>query len=140
LNGGATFPALPSSGQSAGTPATFNANIDNGLVQYSANGVLRTIDWRTFMVGLQYYLPPHGRVLAAANYTQGESDNLAQGLVDSAARGKLMVKSQFFDVNLFGDVTPALRAGCAWEHLMQTRGDGAHETNDRFIFSAYYFF
>ena len=138
LTGGATFPSLPPPA-GGGTAPAFNANIDNGIVQYDSNGVLRTLNWTTFMVGLQYYLPPHGEVLLAADYTQGDSDNITDGLTGSAL-GKVMKKSQFFEATLLADITPAIRAGFAWQHLEQTLGDGVKNTNERFELSAYYFF
>jgi len=126
----------------AGAPVMtvpFNANIDPGMVQYDANGNLRTINWQSFMVGVQYYLPPKGRIFISANYTQANSDNITEGLVD-AALGKVFTQSQYVEVNAFADITTAVRTGAAWQRVMQTYGDGARETNDRFMYALYYFF
>ena len=135
ISGGATFPKLPA-------PATkaYPSNIDAGLVQYDANGNLRTLDWQTFMVGAQYYLPPSGRVTIGANYTQGKSDNITDGLVDATALGAVMKKSQFFDATVIGDITPAVRAGVAWQRLAQTLGDNMKLKNNRVELSIYFFF
>jgi hypothetical protein len=135
LTGGAAFPGLPPGGAST----TFNANIDNGVVQYDANGSLRTLNWRTFMAGVQYYLPPHGEFALGANYTQGDSNNITKGLAD-AALGRVMKRSQFFEALILGDVTPSVRAGAAWQRIHQTLGDNLKTTNDRFELSVYFFF
>src|SRR5204863_8242482 len=74
--GGATFPTLPNPAQ-ANPPPLYSPDIDNGLVTFDRTGVLHTIDWQTFMVGVQYYLPPTGRVILALNYTQASSKNMA---------------------------------------------------------------
>jgi outer membrane biosynthesis protein TonB len=138
LTGGATFPALPPA-MPGGTPPAFAANIDNGIVQYDASGNLHTINWQTFMAGAQYYLPPNGEITIGANYTQGESDNITDGLT-GAALGRVMKKSQFFEAVVLGDITPAVRAGVAWQRLWQTLGDGVQTRNNRLELSVYFFF
>ena len=75
--GGAAFPTLPNPAQ-ANPPPIYHGNIDYGLVSFDTQGVLHTIDWQAFKVGLQYYLPPTGRVILSANYTQGYSKNMAK--------------------------------------------------------------
>ena len=136
LNGGAAFPTLPPA-MMGGTPIAFNANIDPGIVQYDSMGNLRTINWQTFMAGIQYYLPPDGRVTVGANYTHGESDNITTGLT---ALGGVMKQSQFFELVALGDITPAVRAGVAWQRIWQTRGDEMKTVNSRLELSVYFFF
>ncbi len=124
MTAGAGFPKLPGG-------AAFNADVDNGLVAYdpSLNGVLHTIDWRTFLVGLQYYLPPTGRVFVSANYTQGDSDNMSSLFPKSQAAFN---KSQWFDANVFFDVTPAFRVGASYQYVKQTFCDDATAQNHRY--------
>ena len=136
LSGGAAFPTLPPA-MPGGPPITFNANIDPGIVQYDAAGNLRTLNWRTFMAGIQYYLPPNGEVTIGANYTQGDSDNITAGLTNA---GGVMKKSQFFELVALGDITPAVRAGVAWQRLWQTRGDNMETVNSRLELAVYFFF
>lgn len=50
--------------------------LPSGSITQDLNGKLDTIDWRGFMIGLQYYLPPKGRIELAGNFTQGESSDL----------------------------------------------------------------
>jgi hypothetical protein len=132
MTGGATFPALPGA-------TAFAANVDNGLVTYDpiGNGVLHTIDWRTFEVGLQYYLPPTGRAILAVNYTQGDSDNMARLFPEAAG---VIHKSQYFDANLFFDVTPAVRLGAGYQYIRQTFCDNTTAQNHRAEILALWFF
>jgi hypothetical protein len=136
LTGGAVFPSLP---LMSTAPPPYSANIDPGLVQFDLLGNMRTINWQSFIVCLQYYLPPKGRIFVAGDYSQSNSNNIAQG-VTGPALGKLFTQSQYIEVNLFVDITLAVRAGTAWEKVIQTMGDGARLTDDRFIFALYYFF
>jgi predicted porin len=138
LSGGASFPALPPA-MPGGASTPFTGNIDPGMVTYDSNGDLHTINWKTFMVGLQYYLPPNGQVTIGANYTQGSSDNITDGLTGSALTS-VMKKSQFFELVALGDITPAVRAGLAWQRIEQTRGDDQHPRNNRVELSVYFFF
>jgi predicted porin len=133
MSAGAGFPALPAGG------GAFAADVDNGLVTYdpSGNGVLHTINWRTFEVGLQYHLPPNGRALLAVNYTQGDSDNAAQLFPKAAG---VFHKSQYADVNLFFDVTPAIRLGIGYQYLRQTFCDESTAQNHRFEALGLFFF
>jgi hypothetical protein len=132
MTGGATFPAIPGG-------AAFAADVDNGLVTYDpvGNGVLHTIDWRTFEVGLQYYLPPTGRAFLAVNYTQGDSDNMAQLFPNAIG---VIRQSQYFDANLFFDVTPAARLGVGYQFVRQTFCDNTTSLNRREEIMALWFF
>jgi len=139
LSGGATFPALPPA-MEGGAAQTYTPNIDAGIVQYDSSGNLHTLNWTNFMVGLQYYLPPNGRITLGANYTQGKSGNITEGLT-GAALGKVMKKSQFFEAVMLADITPAIRAGLAWQRLEQTFGDDSKKPiNSRLELSVYFFF
>ncbi len=112
------------------------ANIDPGLVlfDYFGTGVARTINLRTWMVGLQYYLPG-GRVWIAGNYSHADSNNIvdalggaaiaqATGLVIANPYAKTVIKdSSYYDANLFVDVTPSIRIGVSGSLLKQTYAD-----------------
>ena len=87
------------------TPApTYAADIDNGMVTIDANGKIHTIDWQSYIVGIQYYLPPSGRVFVSANYSGMKSDNAAS-YVNRCFFGtaKIFDKSYWADANLFCD-------------------------------------
>lgn len=132
--GGAKFPTLPNPAQ-ANPPPLYDADIDNGLVSFDARGVLHTIDWQAFRVGLQYYLPPSGRLLFSANYTQAHSGNLAKLFPKGGAEIELLVNiastSRYADANLFWDATPAVRIGLSGQYTQVEYLDGAKPHNIR---------
>ena len=117
--GGAKFPTLPNPAQANPAPL-YDANIDPALLTFDANGVAHTINWTAFRVGLQYYLPPTGRILFSANYTESRSDNLSKlylpGSADVELLGSIADTSRYVDANLFWDATPALRVGISGQY------------------------
>jgi hypothetical protein len=142
LTGGVTYPAVPNPQMVTPAP-TFTPNIDPGLVTYDLNGGLHTIDWRSFLVGLQYYLPPSGNVFISANYSQMTSDNIASYLAPGATpdpRASVFNKIQWGDFNLFWNVTPALRFGAEYAYWRETYADGVVATNHRGQFSGFFVF
>jgi len=133
--GGAQFPTLLNPTQ-ANPPPLYDANIDNGLVTFDSRGVLHTIDWQAFRVGLQYYLPPmKGRLFLSANYTQAHSGNLTKLFPKGGAEIELLVNvadtSRYADLNLFWDVTPAVRIGLSGQYTEVEYLDGAKPHNIR---------
>ncbi len=76
LNGGVSFPNPPNPDMVTPAP-TYAADIDNGMVTFDSNGKIHTIDWKSYIVGVQYYLPPSGKVWISANYSGMKSDNAA---------------------------------------------------------------
>jgi len=117
--GGAQFPALQNPQQANPAPV-YEANIDSSLVTFDNDGRLHTLNWIAFRIGLQYYLPPTGRILFSANYTQSHSDNLwklyPQGGSEVELLSKIADTSRYVDANLFWDVTPALRLGISGQY------------------------
>ena len=117
----------------------YPANIDPGIIQYDSTGNLRALDWTTFMVGAQYYLPPSGRVSIGANYTHGTSDNITDGLTGTALNN-VFKESQYFEAVVLGDLTPSVRIGAAWQRIQQTRGNDEVSKNNRLELAVYFFF
>jgi len=117
--GGATFPTLHNPTQ-ANPPPLYHGNIDYGLVTFDNRGVLHTIDWQAFKIGVQYYLPPTGRIILSVNYTQGYSKNLSklfpQGGTEVELLGRVADTSRYADVNVFWDATPAVRLGLSGQY------------------------
>ncbi len=118
-NGGATFTPLMNPAQD-NPPFAYANDIDNGIVTFDYRGVLHTINWRTFMVGLQYYLPPTGRVFVALNYTQADSNNMndlyLQGGAEIELLSRIANRSRYADANVFWDATPAVRLGASIQY------------------------
>ncbi len=132
--GGAKFPTLPNPAQ-ANPPPLYDADIDNGLVTFDSSGILHTIDWWAFRAGLQYYLPPSGRLLFSANYTEARSGNLGKLFPRGGAEIELLVnianRSRYADANLFWDATPAVRIGLSGQYTQVEYLDGAKPHNIR---------
>jgi hypothetical protein len=127
-----------------GTPYT--PDVDPGLVAFDTRGVLHTINWQTFIVGLQYYLPPNGRVFITGNYSRATSSNIA-GLFhpDSTTQpwvnaGGVFQSSWYVDGNLFVDVTPSARFGLSYQRVTQGMADGTTAYNNRYELTCLYFF
>jgi hypothetical protein len=141
--GGASFPTLPNPAQISPAPV-YTADVDNGLVTFDNGGVLHTIDWRTFMAGLQYYLPPSGRIIFAANFTEAYSKNMATLYPRGGAEINLPTRvaqlSRYADANVFFDVTPAVRVGASFQYTSTEYVDGETPRNLRWMGSAFYFF
>jgi hypothetical protein len=126
LSGGVGQPALPNPGMVTPAP-TYTPNVDNGLVQFVADGTLHPVQWTSYLVGVQYYLPPSGKIWLAANYSHLSSDN-AHAFGDPK---KVWDKSDWIDGNLFFDITPAVRLGLSLSQSKQTYVDGTDAKNYR---------
>jgi len=117
--GGASFPTLLNPAQ-ANPPPLYHGDIDNGLVSFDLQGVLHTMDWQAFKVGIQYYLPPTGRVILSANFTQSHSKNMGnlflKGGREIELLGRIADTSTYADVNVFWDATPAVRLGLSGQY------------------------
>lgn len=132
------FPAPPNpSGETP--PPAYVPNIDNGLVTYDVDGDLHTINWRSYMAGAQYYLPPSGRFYVAANYTAGRSNNITRYLT-AENRNRVVRRARYIDSSLFFDLTPAIRTALLYGYYRQTYGDGKVAENHRAELAAYCFF
>jgi hypothetical protein len=141
--GGASFPTLPNPAQ-ANPPPEYTANIDDGLVSFDTQGVVHTIDWWALRAGLQYYLPPSGRLIVSANYTLGHSDNMAELFPKGGAEIELLTRvadrSQYADLNLMWDATPAIRFGLSGQYSKVEYLDGDAPHNVRIMGQALYAF
>jgi hypothetical protein len=142
-NGGATFPVLANPAQ-ANPPPEYASNIDNGLVTFDTQGVLHTIDWRAFRAGLQYYLPPAGRVLVSLNFTEADSKNMADLYPQGGAEIELLTRvaklSRYADANVFWDATPSVRFGVSVQYTAVKYIDGEMPHNLRSMGQALYVF
>jgi hypothetical protein len=135
LDGGATDPALPNPMMVSPAP-TYTTDIDPGLVVFDSDGVARTINWRSYLFGLQYYLPPSGKLWIAANTSWIESDNIA----DSGDPSELVESARWADGNLFWEFASSARVGLEYAWFRQTYADGVEATNHRFQLSFFYVF
>lgn len=111
---------------------------------FDATGVLHTIDWQTFMVGIQYYLPPTGRVILSGNFTEAYSDNIANLYPRGGSEIEFLTRVakllRYADANIFWDVTPAVRLGASFQYTTTEYVDGETPRNLRGMGQALYFF
>ena len=138
LTGNLGYPSLPNPNMASPAP-TYTPNIDPGLVTYSSTGQLHSIDWRSFIVGLQYYLPPSGHVWLSANFSMLTSHNIDLYATGSMA-SVVFKRSQWADANLFIDLNPALRLGFEGAWFSQKFVDDSTRKNYRLQASAFYLF
>jgi hypothetical protein len=124
----------------------YTPNVDPGLVAFDSNNVLHTINWQTFVVGLQYYLPPSGRVFVSGNYSQGKSNNIASFYHPTSPNMQPWVNplavfrsSRYIDGNIFFDITPAVRTGLSYQWVQQKLTDDTLVHNHRFEMTFLYF-
>jgi hypothetical protein len=133
LNGGVANAALPNPDGTTPAPA-YTSVIDGGLALYRADGTLHPIQWTSYLVGAQYYI--NSMFWVSGNYSHLESGNAH--LFGPA--NKVWDNSNFFDANVFVDLTPAVRLGVEFERLHQTYVDLVEATDYREQFSAFFIF
>jgi hypothetical protein len=136
LTGGVANAAIPAA-MPGGMTGTWTPNIDNGMIVYSADGTAHLINWQTFVVGIQYYLPiNNGKVWVAAAYSHGSSDNTQTHLTPAATRNH----SDWADANVSWDVVGGLRLGVEYAWTQDTYNDKIFATNHRIQGAAFYLF
>jgi hypothetical protein len=123
----------------------YTPNVDPGLVAFDSDGILHTINWQTFVVGIQYYLPPRGRFFVSGNYSQGKSNNIASLYHPVSPRQPwvnalgVFQSSRYVDGNIFFDVAPAVRMGLSYQRVDQELADETKVHNNRFEATFLYF-
>jgi len=129
LTGGVTFGNV-----AAGWPQ----DIDNGIATYTATGQLHFIQWTSYLLEAQYYLPGlDGRMWVSGNFSHMESSNTRTLFPGSA---KIRGAEDWWDVNLFGDVTPALRLALEYAQFIDHYVDGNSPTNHRVQLSGFFIY
>jgi hypothetical protein len=132
--------------KNASPAPTYTPDLDPGIGTFDSRGNLHTINWRSYIVGAQYYLPPSGKFWIAGNFSHMQSSN-AEHYVSNAGKAKIFTKSNWADGNLFWDALPALRLGAEYAYFEQTYadvkeapGNPAKVKDHRVQFSAFYMF
>lgn len=129
LTGGVGFPSV-----AAGWPQ----DIDNGIATYTPSGQLHFIQWTSYLLGAQYYLPGlEGRMWVSGNFSHMESSNSPALFAKSA---KVRGAEDWWDANLFGDVTPALRVGLEYAQFIDHYVDGSSPLNQRVQLSGFFIY
>lgn len=134
LTGGLAFPS---------TTAGYAPDIDPGIVTYDSNGKLHGIQWTSYVIGAQYYLPGvDGKLWLSGNYTHMESANshfYAYGGTVGTTKS-VMAAEDWFDVNLFTDPVPGIRFGVEYANTNTMYVNGIHAINHRAQFSGFFIF
>jgi hypothetical protein len=141
LNSPAGYVAPPATGTCSGvqTPSYTNClgDIDPGLAGWTnAGATLSTVDWQTFIVSGQLYLPPDGKLWISGSYSNSVSDNITS----FGAANKVWWHETWWDANIFAGVHPAVRLGLEFSRFTQTYGDGVQASNNRVQFSGFFMF
>jgi hypothetical protein len=139
LSGGVGYPSPPNPNMTTPAPA-YTPNVDPGVASFDSKGNAELVKWRSFIVGLQYYLPiNNGHVWLAANYSNMRSSNM-DDFATMATAGKLFERSQWVNGSLFWDATANLRFGLDYSWFEQKYVDGVKAHNSRVQFAGYYIF
>jgi hypothetical protein len=119
MDGGSRLPLLPNPNM-ASPAIVYPQNIDPGLITFDREWKVKTINWRAFVVGLQYCLPVGGgKVWLAGNYSRIWSDNIKK-LTPAASWGAIFTKMDYVDVTLGAEVTPSLYMGVSYQTVKQS--------------------
>jgi hypothetical protein len=152
MNSGMAFPSLPN--KTGINPApVYPQNVDNGLVVFDIqNQDLHPIQWTSYVLGLEYYLPGlDGRVWISGNYSHIQSSNIdayaRPGITppnpnDYAYVSAAQVRQfeDFFDANVFVDPLPSVRFGAEYAYFDDRYVDGTHAINHRVQVSGFFMF
>jgi hypothetical protein len=136
LNGGVANPALPIQPGEDKAP-TYTPDVDPSLAAYTADGVLHPVNWSSYHIGLQYYVPSvDGRLWLSGNWAHLESNNTNLFGTPDRTRKSL----DWFDGNIFVGVTPAIQLGVEYAYTIDRYNDGISASNHRVQLSGFYVF
>jgi hypothetical protein len=138
------------SGLGMGSSTSYNPDIDTGLVTVNNQGAVSVIQWRTVRGGLQYTIPGlEGRMWISGNYANVTSPNAPSLVTVSPATMASAATSNaasvrdalnWFDANIMGDLTPAVRLGIEYAYSNDRYADGVAGKNHRAQGSAFFMF
>jgi len=124
-----------------GGPAGAQLDIDPGFTLYDPSGALKTVNWQSYAIGLQYYVPGPLDIWVAGNYTHLTSSNLQRLAPPKAGAVSTVFDTQdYFDANVFWAITSHLEIAFGYANTRQIFLDGGKETNHRFGFASFYIF
>jgi hypothetical protein len=141
-SGGVANPALPVAAGATVAP-TFDPHLDPGIAVYDSQGTLHFVQWTAIVGGIQYYFPGTGNVFMSANYSHAQSANAGSlgGAATAAANAKKTRDAEdWFDVNLFWDVTSAVRLAVEYANFHDRYNDGTYAINHRAQLSGVFLF
>jgi hypothetical protein len=159
MQSGVMFPFVPTPPTQASAPA-WPSNIDQGLVTYDITPgqyALHPVQWRSLIIGLEYYLPGcDGKLWISANYSHTESNNSGDfARHDLGANPVLPNPMKYFyltsdeqvrqyeywwDANVFYDPLASVRVGAEFAAFYDHYVDGYTATNYRAQASGFFIF
>ena len=109
LNAGLANASHTTGTGAAATTAAYTSNVDPGLVVIDNAGGLHAVQYTTGYVGAEYYLPgTDGKYWVSGNYSHLTSANAHYYTGAGYAKATAVISdTDWFDANLFGDITPA---------------------------------
>jgi hypothetical protein len=143
-SGGIGFPS-PVTPMGAAT-ATYSPDIDAGIVTYDINGNLHGIQWTSYLLGAQYYLPGcNGKLWISGNFSHMQSDNIHYYTISSPTltgqkASALSSGETWYDVNVFVDPVPAVRVGLEAANMITEYVNGKQASNQRLQLSGFFIF
>jgi hypothetical protein len=155
MNSGVYFPFVENT-TGLQQQISWPTNIDQGLVTYDITPggfALHPVQWTSFLVGLEYYLPGlGGKVWVSGNYSHMQSDNTSQfarALSDTpnpmeyfflGSTQQVRKGEDWWDANLFFDPVNAVRVGLEFASFQDHYVDGFTATNYRAQASGFFVF
>lgn len=152
LTGGLSMPHVPNT-TGLNPPPVYPQNVDDGLLVYDLSGQLHPIQWTSFLIGAEYYLPGlDGKAWLSANYSRMVSPNShfyarppSNTLPDPQSAYFVPAEQvrdslDWFDVNVFADVTSAARLGFEYANFHDHYVDGVSAIDHRFQLSGFFLF
>jgi hypothetical protein len=148
LSGGAPAPnyTVTTTTKGVASTAVDSADVDPGLVMYDNLGNLHLVQWTSWIVGLQYYLPGlDGKVWISGNLSGISSSNLQNGFGNATTGNafnstKVRLSELWGDGNVFWAATDAVRFGFETAMFDDEYTDRTHAQNIRAQFSAYFIY
>jgi hypothetical protein len=136
LTGGIGFPSLPTPmGGNPPANALSYADIDTGIVTYDGAMTLHGIQWTSYLIGAQYYLPGlNGDVWISGNYSHIESANIER----LGTPANVLKAYDWWDALLFFKPTPAVQIGLEYANYNTMYGEGTHAKNHRVQLSGFF--
>jgi hypothetical protein len=121
-----------------GVAQTFQGDIDPGVLTLDANGGIHFINWSTIRGGLEYHLPfADGKLWLSGNYAHVWSTNSTDWVAKTSSVRKWL---DWWDVNVFGDLTPAIRLGVEYAQYRDLYGDGVSAIDRHLVGAAWFIF
>jgi hypothetical protein len=130
----------------AAAAASYSTDIDPGIVTYDSQGALHGIQWTSYLLGAQYYIPGcDGKLWISGNFSHMQSNNIHYYTISTTAEtaqkaSALTSGETWYDVNVFVDPAPAVRVGLEAANMISEYVNGKQYSNQRLQLSGFFIF